>query len=164
MPSGVYDRTNVVPWNKGLKGWCSEKTRSEETKRKIALAHKGLRHTDETKAKLSKHFKGKPIKEETRLKIQATMRAKFVGHTYSERPAIRKSTDYLNWRQEILERFNYTCVLCGSDDKSKLSVDHIRPIRLFPELALDIGNGRVVCSPCHVKLPSHGSASRKGNG
>lgn len=164
MPKGVYDRSHIIPWNKGLKGYRAGVRHSEETKAKIAKSHTGKRHSEETKQKLSKHFKGRPISEQTRLKIQATMRAKFEGLTPNlERERvrrIRRSTEYANWRVQILEKYGYTCVLCGEEDRSKLTVDHIKPVRLFPELATDLNNGRVLCNLCHLRVPTHGAFSR----
>lgn len=160
MPKGIYDHSNVVPWNKGLEGFRAGVKHSEETKAKIAASHTGKRHTQATKDKLSKHFKGKPIKEETRLKIQATMRAKFAGIKpnleMKALQAVRKTTDYLNWKKSILDKFNYTCVFCGETDPNRLTVDHIKPLRLFPELATAPNNGRIVCNICHVRLPTSG--------
>lgn len=164
MAKGVYDHSHIVPWNKGLKGFRQGVRHSLETRMKIAASHRGMTHSQETKEKLSRLFKGKPIKEETRRKIQATMRAKFAGIKNLEGTtrarSIRKSYSYREWRSKVLELFNYTCVLCGEQDKSKLCADHIKPLRLFPELALDVSNGRVVCNICHLRLPTHGSHSK----
>lgn len=163
MASGVYVRT-TPPWNKGLKGFRAGVKHSEETKRKIAMAHTGLRHTDATKQKLSLYFRGRPISEEHRLKIMATMKAKFAAHVPSVRSAeiqrLRRSTDYRNWRMAVLEHCGYECVLCGEMDPTKLTVDHKKPLNHFPELALDVNNGRVLCSICHLTLPTHGVTSR----
>ena len=51
-----------APWNKGM-------SPSEETRKRIGLAHKGTHHSEETKQKLSEAKKGIPRSEETKQKI-----------------------------------------------------------------------------------------------
>lgn len=56
------------------------------------------------------------------------------------------------WREAVLERDNYTCQICGvnySDCSCLLHAHHIKPVSLFPELALDIDNGEARCHLCH---------------
>ena len=50
------------------------------------------------------------------------------------------------WSKMVLERDNHTCVICGCPANL---ADHIKNRRLFPELALDISNGRALCYGCH---------------
>lgn len=57
-----------------------------------------------------------------------------------------------------MERDKNKCVLCGS--RERLEVDHIKPFALFPHLAIDINNGRVLCHECHKKTDTFGSQSR----
>lgn len=59
------------------------------------------------------------------------------------------------WREQVLARDNYTCVLCGATD-CKLEADHIKPFRFFPELRYEVSNGRALCVPCHRKTPTYG--------
>lgn len=69
------------------------------------------------------------------------------------RELLHGSADYRHWRKTILLRDNFTCVNCdkrGGD----LEVDHIKPLAVFPELALDLQNGRTLCLDCHELTPS----------
>jgi hypothetical protein len=68
---------------------------------------------------------------------------------------IRKSNEYKEWREKVYERDNYTCIFCGYRG-NKLSVDHIKPFSLFPELRLDISNGRTLCQECHKATETYG--------
>lgn len=66
---------------------------------------------------------------------------------------------YSSWewkraRYEALRRNGRVCGCCGwSPDKggdNYLVVDHIKPIRLHPELALDPKNHQVLCNDCNM--------------
>jgi 5-methylcytosine-specific restriction endonuclease McrA len=165
MPKGVYKRTERhIPWNKGLKGFRAGVRHSEETRDKIRQKALGRKHSQETKKKLSKYFSGRPIREDVRLKIKATMKAKFKGPPVNEdlRRSItrmRRSKEYIDWRNEVLCRDGYACLWCGESNRNKLTVDHIVPISKSFGLALDPDNGRVLCSLCHISVSTHGRGS-----
>ncbi len=72
---------------------------------------------------------------------------------------IRRSPEYVRARKLALKRDNYTCTICGATEQ--LHVDHIKPFSLFPELAFDIKNMRVLCFPCHKKTPTYGINVRR---
>lgn len=69
---------------------------------------------------------------------------------------IRKSVKYKNWRTSVFERDDYTCQFCKKRGV-KLNADHIKPFSLFPDLRLDINNGRTLCLPCHRKTDTWGT-------
>lgn len=83
-----------------------------------------------------------------------------------ERWKIRKTNyrRYRRWRELVLERDNYTCVLCGvkrtDDNPIVLHVDHIQPYILRPDLVTDLDNGRALCVPCHKATPTYGIKAR----
>lgn len=62
-----------------------------------------------------------------------------------------RSYDWRRVRMEALKRYGPRCQCCGATPASGaiMNVDHIRPRRLFPELALDIENLQVLCSDCN---------------
>ena len=74
---------------------------------------------------------------------------------------LRRCSDYREWRKFILNRDNFKCVLCSSD--KNIEVDHIKPLALFPHLALNKNNGRVLCRECHKKTDTFGSFSKFKN-
>lgn len=53
-------------------------------------------------------------------------------------------------RARCLKRDDYRCVNCGCDVKAKGTnrVDHVKSVKQFPELALDLNNLRTLCVPC----------------
>ena len=76
---------------------------------------------------------------------------------------IRRTHKYLEWRKEVLKRDDHTCIWCGA--KENLHVDHIKPFSKFPELRLDLNNGRVLCKSCHLKTDTWGGRfDLKGGG
>jgi 5-methylcytosine-specific restriction endonuclease McrA len=81
---------------------------------------------------------------------------------------IRTSARYLNWRNEIHKRDNYTCQICGNR-WWKLHVDHIKQFALIlkenninsvddamlcDEL-WDMNNLRTLCEECHRKTETY---------
>lgn len=59
------------------------------------------------------------------------------------------SWEYQAWRKAVFRRDKYTCVLCGDARGGNLEADHIKPRLLYPELTLDVNNGRTLCKTCH---------------
>ena len=138
-----------APWNKGLKAW---RVISEETRRKIGLAHKGKKVvvTEETKKKISQTMKGRspknlqslhklPRNKEWCRKIG--LGHKGMRHTDKTREmisrtkrnpltplyrAIRECYKYNDWRSSVFSRDNYTCQHCGKK-RGEIHADHIKP-------------------------------------
>jgi 5-methylcytosine-specific restriction endonuclease McrA len=52
---------------------------------------------------------------------------------------------------EALKKYGTRCQCCGATpaDGVKMNVDHIKPRKLFPQLALDISNLQVLCEVCN---------------
>jgi len=68
---------------------------------------------------------------------------------------LRKLSEYKEWRKWVFERDNFTCQICKKRG-GKLNADHIRPFATFPELRLELSNGRTLCIPCHIKTDTYG--------
>ena len=64
---------------------------------------------------------------------------------------IRNSFEYEEWRRKVFERDLYTCQYCG-EIGGYLQADHIKPFALYPELRLELSNGRTLCIECHYKV------------
>ena len=52
-------------------------------------------------------------------------------------------------RWQVLQRDNFRCVVCKA--RSPLEVDHIKAIRVAPELAYEITNLQTLCRRCHSR-------------
>ena len=61
------------------------------------------------------------------------------------------SPEWRRARYDALKKNNGCCELCGRSkmDGIKLNVDHIKPRRKYPKLALDINNLQVLCNECN---------------
>ena len=63
----------------------------------------------------------------------------------------RNNPEYNKWREDVLNR-DKVCQCCGLE--KRLQVHHIFGYKEYPELALDTGNGIVLCQFCHDKYHS----------
>ncbi len=137
----------------------------------------GSKHSEATKARYSAMRKGKPQKggvkkhsEETKLKIAQSLKgndfAKGIKWSIESRQRVTKNEDHLKWggkwrntpeywawRKQVFERDNYTCQDCGERGK-RIQADHIKKYADFPELRLDLNNGRTLCEECHKLTPN----------
>lgn len=66
--------------------------------------------------------------------------------------AFRRSRAYQLWRRAVLDR-DKACVLCGATEQ--LQADHIQPYSRYPEMGLDVANGRALCKPCHQQTDTY---------
>lgn len=70
--------------------------------------------------------------------------------------AFRTSKKYKLWRKAVFEKDYYTCQICNQKG-GELQADHIKPFSLFPDLRLDLNNGRTLCINCHRKTDTWGN-------
>jgi len=61
---------------------------------------------------------------------------------------------------EVLARDDFRCRICGKRGGA-LHADHIMPFALFPELRLDLKNGRTLCVKCHRGTSTYGKLSKE---
>lgn len=66
------------------------------------------------------------------------------------------SKEWRDLRKKAIEMYGTVCVKCGAQSTKKLpiNIDHIKPRKYFPHLALEITNLQPLCQPCN---------KRKGN-
>lgn len=78
--------------------------------------------------------------------------------THKER--LKIASELRQWRNLVFRRDNYTCQICGARNgngrRVVLNADHIKSFVNFPELRLDIDNGRTLCIDCHRKTDNYG--------
>ena len=67
-------------------------------------------------------------------------------------PEFYRSIEWKRLRYDALVKYGNRCQCCGASPKDgvRLNVDHIKPRRKFPSLALDIANLQVLCAGCNA--------------
>jgi ferredoxin len=121
---------------------------SIETRKKMSLKRKGVRHSPEHVEKRRLSF----------LKNYGASRTLI----QREKSRLRNGRDGRIWRVSVLNRDEHKCTKCG--EKDNLEVHHITPfIILYEEYKMygnylsmyDIENGQTLCLECHKKTDSY---------
>lgn len=75
------------------------------------------------------------------------------------------SREWIALRRVALDRDKYICQICLRDNRLRRAdtVHHIKPIKDYPELALDLNNLLSVCNICHNKLHSRRRKIKKSD-
>ena len=102
---------------------------------------------------------GKRIPIEIVIKTRGEKHYNWKGGKTEENKKIRTSQDYKLWRKAVFERDKYQCIIGGVEHGSKLQADHIKPFALFPQLRLELSNGRTLCIECHKKTDTYAGRS-----
>lgn len=73
---------------------------------------------------------------------------------WQSKPNMDAFLDSYEWRRvrmKVLQRDGRKCACCGAtpDDGVKMHVDHIKPRKTHPSLALDMNNLQVLCEVCN---------------
>lgn len=65
--------------------------------------------------------------------------------------AFLSSYEWRKLRMEALKKYGPKCMCCGATPQTGavMNVDHIKPRKLWPSLALDIGNLQILCHECN---------------
>ena len=142
-PEGRYDGP---PWNKGIKG--IHISPSSEFKKGHIPWHNGTKGVK----------KQRPWTLEERKKMADDHRGSkshlWKGGVSKINHIIRQSLSYRVWRTSVFQRDDFTCQSCGVRG-GKLNADHIKPFHAFPELRLELSNGRTLCVPCHRQTDTY---------
>lgn len=62
-----------------------------------------------------------------------------------------KSYQWRKLRMEAIKKYGNKCQCCGAtpEDGIRINVDHIKPRKYHPELALDLNNLQILCNECN---------------
>jgi len=176
-------KKGIVPWNKGKTVWYKGRKLSEDHKRKIGEANKGVsrgkgsKASKEVREKISKALKGHKISKEVRKKISKTLIERdnrgekcpaWKGGTTTLSQRIRTTRKYKKWREMVYKRDGYVCQAkkCPGPGKP-LNAHHIIPLSklirgktydecMHSKEIFNINNGVTLCEKCHKETDSFG--------
>lgn len=82
--------------------------------------------------------------------LPKTPKALFVVSQASS-PDFLQTYEWRRVRMEALKKYGARCQCCGATPATGavMNVDHIKPRKLFPHLALDVNNLQVLCHECN---------------
>ncbi len=142
--------------------------KTNKTKIKMSLSHKGKTFSKETKRKMCesspKFWLGKHFSEDTRKKMSNIRKGEkshfWKGGMTKKNHKIRMSIEIRLWREAVLARDNYTC------QKTKirgglLNAHHIKNFAEYPALRTSIENGITLSKKMHDKF--HKIYGKKNN-
>lgn len=121
---------------------------------------------------------GKKASVETKQKISEANKKRWANKPILRKDGVyefaRKCFKYIEWRNEIFKRDNYTCIKCGDNKGGNLEADHIIPfIAILKKYKFllnedvyscdelwDINNGRTLCNKCHKETDTYGNKAK----
>ena len=70
---------------------------------------------------------------------------------YVATDAFLSSYEWRKVRMQALKKYGPKCMCCGATPATGavMNVDHIKPRKLFPSLALDVSNLQILCHDCN---------------
>lgn len=73
------------------------------------------------------------------------------GETNPASDAFLQTYEWRRIRMQAIKKYGSRCMCCGATpaDGAVMNVDHIKPRRLFPALALDLDNLQILCHECN---------------
>lgn len=74
----------------------------------------------------------------------------WLGGRTMENKLARNKVEYIEWRNKIFERDDYTCQHCKKRG-GKLNAHHIIPFSVDETLRYELSNGTTLCEKCHNK-------------
>lgn len=128
-----------------------------DTKQRETKAERRARRALERQAKLSAVKKVESLKKavKTANKIAKSIKPKKVNVSVSgvdvASAEFLSSFEWRRVRMVALKKYGPVCMCCGASPSTGavMNVDHIKPRKLFPQLALDVDNLQILCSPCN---------------
>ena len=138
-----YGREIPAIWLKVLETVC-EAARFQKFMRRLERRKKGRKGK-------RREVRGE-IVPLTRVTVTRTVRYKYDPADDARLEAFYQTNEWHMVRYETLRRHGGRCQCCGAspeDGRTVLNVDHIKPVRVFWELRLDIDNLQVLCGGCN---------------
>ena len=74
------------------------------------------------------------------------------GRITPHRLLLRTSKEYLEFREQVFQRDDYTCQECKDNKGGNLNAHHIIQVCENIDLIFDVDNGITLCEKCHRKI------------
>ena len=102
------------------------------------------------------YLKRRAAKASWVIKVESMTDAELVAHLRANCDMFLISDAWRALRLEAIKKYGSACLKCGkaATRRSPINIDHVKPRKYFPELALDINNLQPLCARCN---------KRKGN-
>lgn len=132
-------------WKKKSIGiWITEENKKlfeEYSTRKVSKSERRKVKQERIKAEKEAYLACTGVK-----RFESAMTTEFV-----KSPEFLKTFDWLQLRMSVLAKQGNRCECCGATPKDgvKICVDHIKPRKFYPQLALDVKNLQVLCEDCN---------------
>ena len=142
-----------------------ERQISVRTRIVVATAAKNLWGTAEGRKRILTHVEiQEPIPNVVRFERKPKIKQER-GPSESKLKAFYKSWEWKRLRYDFLKEVERRCQCCGAtpDDGVHIVVDHIKPIRHFWHLRLDINNLQALCNDCNMGKGSRDHTNWGGN-
>jgi len=70
---------------------------------------------------------------------------------FRQSPKFLQSPEWKALRLEAINKYGASCLRCGRKDGPgyPINIDHVKPRKFYPQLALDIENLQPLCNPCN---------------
>jgi 5-methylcytosine-specific restriction endonuclease McrA len=93
----------------------------------------------------------KPVKSANTFNSKGKAQKTTVAGVSVESKDFLQTYEWRRVRMEALKKYGPVCQCCGASPATGavMNVDHIKPRKIFPHLALDVDNLQVLCSPCN---------------
>ena len=106
------------------------------------------------KSATGKKAKSKPDRQAGRAPTEQSVKAYIEVHSKID-PASSAFLSSFEWkavRMMALKKYGPVCQCCGATPATGavMNVDHIKPRKIFPQLALDVNNLQVLCGDCNA--------------
>jgi 5-methylcytosine-specific restriction endonuclease McrA len=144
---------NKKSWSNHLRFGCPKSDRRSDQKCKYCNSLKPKRKPSEQGLFCNKICYGNWRSEN----LKGSLAPNYVHGKCRENLLFRASREYKRWREQVFKRDGFQCVLCGSQKGGTLEADHIKDFALYPELRLELSNGRTLCKECHKKTENYGN-------
>ena len=90
----------------------------------------------------------KPIRQPTELSVKMFVKSSGINPASDD---FLHSFEWKSVRMMALKKHGAVCQCCGASPMTGavMNVDHIKPRKIFPQLALDVENLQILCSDCN---------------